>query len=399
MLIDTNYKKKLKNVLVRANHSVGKDKPVVDYKMRKAFFRKLTNRRFQDNIKAQMGRDKVKKVFNTVSFFKSTYTHGYKRKLTETQNNTLLDVSINGSQRGGPEKAGFGSKKITGFLNPQKLVESFRLKEGVTLKTRHYVMKNRRTKSHFIDQNGKRRVTKKYFKKKVKSTSLNKSRMRKADSFKRKRTTVVGSPGHSNFRNSKKMVVDPFLDSKTLTLFERIQSMTSNGSTPAQSSRNLKIFPKNYDRFLNGISTIERYRRDSGNSDFSIRSKKRESDELEQSDKEYLMNQKLRMRETLLTIMNRPVDESFTYKNLKHRRDRSIDRRNRNKKFVEGGLREGGARGKEGGSGGAGSTFAETQSFNLGRVRVRKMPKKTENSLVSVGKAAGAGEEKTFHAL
>lgn len=47
--------------------------------------------------------------------------------------------------------------------NAEQVVQNFKLKEGVTLKTRHYILKNKKSKNSVQLADGSSRMTKRYF--------------------------------------------------------------------------------------------------------------------------------------------------------------------------------------------------------------------------------------------
>lgn len=196
--------------------------------------------------------------------------------------------------------------------NAEQVVQNFKLKEGVTLKTRHYILKNKKSKNSVQLADGSSRMTKRYFDKNL--------------SGKHSRVYSAG-PMNQRFHNITDHIKNMERGQKELDQSELIKginleplaSVTSEASN-ARSGRDVKIYMQNYVRFIKDSTkhVFERVNHQIQDSDLSETSNLKFSmkQNAEDDHRLYLMNQKIRNQRTMHRRVNRPVDEYMTSKNL-----------------------------------------------------------------------------------
>lgn len=229
--------------------------------------------------------------------------------------------------------------------NAQTILEKFEVNKGVTLKTRNFVLKNRNRDDEFIDDDGKRRVTKNFFEKKLK-------KIKEGVKYK-SRSSILKYQKRSRSKKLKKIKQsqDRYHKETNRRIMERIQSMTTSqddsGVGISKKKESIKIFDKNYQKFLKKISkeVPMNLRKKSSyiDSDASLVTKK-EFMSKEMSEKLNMLNLRMRQRETQMQIYNKPVQKNFTYKNLK---SNLKGNHNRSFSFVRERKKEGGLRPRE----------------------------------------------------
>lgn len=227
------------------------------------------------------------------------------------------------------------NKLVVSGISSETILQKFEISSGVTLKAKNFVLKNKNREEEFIDQNGNRRITKQFFEKKLKNlekgkryNSLDNKKMR--DNKRNKNRTLKK-------KESEKKVDDVLDRSRRIEeenqkrIFERIQSMTTSQEDEGQNKNmskkknDMKIYDKSYETFLKKISTsnLGFFRRKSsfkGGLASEINSMTTKNDLEEKKDEDvklYLLNQKMREKESKFYLVNKPVDQEITYKNLK----------------------------------------------------------------------------------
>ena len=193
-------------------------------------------------------------------------------------------------------------------------MDMFNLKEGVKLTANGVVLKNNDKLDNFIDENGRQRMSKLYFEKKVKG-----------------RIDIKNKGISSENDDGKKMEVLEQLqkdEQSEIETLKRVESLTSQASINAKSAKDVKIFFKNYTSFIQGVSESQKLPKIS---DLNFSSKKRrgsahvsqrqDSKDLfkEERDRAKVAqaNERYRQRNKFLNVENKPMDVNHTYKNLK----------------------------------------------------------------------------------
>lgn len=141
-------------------------------------------------------------------------------------------------------------KNVSISENPKLVIENFKLKEGVRLKTKNYVLKNRNKLTEYVDDQGRRRMTKHHFETKVKGR------------------VDLRSTNYRNYPKSQNQKLRA-LRNQTSTILEesdqetirRVESLTSKASENAKNAKNMKIFFKNYTSFIKGVSDSQQIER------------------------------------------------------------------------------------------------------------------------------------------
>lgn len=204
------------------------------------------------------------------------------------------------------------NKKRDIRFNAEKVVQNFKLKEGVTLKTQDYILKNKRSMNKVVLQDGTTRMTKRYFDKNLKGRH---SRVHSAEPLRNisKITEHIRALESNNTNNPDQ--------SEIIQEVKKFgPSVISEAASQAKSNRDMKVNLKNYYKFISD-STKQEYQRvhhptqDIGISENSkIQFQVQQTAEAER--KLYLMNWKLRLQSAQERNMNYPVEEYLTSKNL-----------------------------------------------------------------------------------
>lgn len=241
-----------------------------------------------------------------------------KRAKNKLRNRNIMSMKLNSLFQVSKEAKDKGIPRFTVTGNSaQTILENFEVSKGVTLKTRNYVLKNRNRDQDFIDEEGRRRVTKKFFEKKLKNVKKGK-KFRSVSKVKKKKLREIR-------RKRERELAEKVKIENKKRIIERLHSMTtSQESSPRNMSKKkkgLKIYDKNYEKFLKKISGQGKmhFRRASTpkQSERSPYRTKKDFQQEEADDKLHVMNMRLRERETQMHITNRPVRKEMTYKNLK----------------------------------------------------------------------------------
>lgn len=132
--------------------------------------------------------------------------------------------------------------------NPRLVVQNFKLKKGVTLKTSHFIIKNKKSKDYAVDQKGERKITKSFFDKHLKGMHK-----RNASANSRQNLRKMRSRINSAYRRGS--VAKTFVDSLKVVknIHNPISSATSD-SNITNKRRDMKIFFKNYHKFVQKTS-------------------------------------------------------------------------------------------------------------------------------------------------
>lgn len=202
--------------------------------------------------------------------------------------------------------------------NGDAILEKFEVSKGVTLKTRNFVLKNRNRDDEFIDDEGKRRITKKFFEKKLKKVERGVTYGTRSSVLK-----------HQRRSRSKKVKKTKASDQRLYKetnrrIMQRIHSMTTSQDDSqinmSKKKESMKIFDKNYQKFLKKISDQKpnhlRKKSSYEHSEGSMVTKQ-EFMSKEMNEKLYMLNLRMRQRETQMQVYNRPVQKRATYKILK----------------------------------------------------------------------------------
>lgn len=206
--------------------------------------------------------------------------------------------------------------------NPRLIVQNFKLKQGVTLKTDQYIIKNKKNEDFITLEGGEKKMTKTFFEKNLKGMhrrhvsadnriNLKKLQEKVKNVFKR---NSIAHNFVSNLQVTKKLNYN--------NIAESAQTSESN----LNKSKEIKIFFQNYQNFMN--KTIN----EQNKLPFRIHESLLEEDEgkqvIHQDDIEQLRMNKLNEKYLnsekkffFRTRVNRPIDRHETPKilNLQHR--------------------------------------------------------------------------------
>ena len=230
--------------------------------------------------------------------------------------------------------------------NADRIFQNFRLREGVTLKTKNYILKNKRGKNSpdFLQNDGKRRVRKRFFDKNLKGRRTSSAALYRRSTSKGTNRTATGRAKGARDRSVPEMGRGERSGAKnreeSLELVRRLNvnigsSVTSQSNLA--SSRNMRIYLKNYQKFLADavemddpnnfrFSRIHSYHSETGSVGRGVSARGKSStksglvkEEMQEDDddmKVSLMNLRMKERKNYRAKINRPVDMDYTSKEL-----------------------------------------------------------------------------------
>jgi len=182
-------------------------------------------------------------------------------------------------------------------ITTKKVLDSFRLTDGVSLKTKNMVLRNRKRVDEFIDSQGNRRISRRLYERMKKTGLKSRSMPKKLSNFPKR-----------------------ISDIQRLNLGKDHPLSNTSRDESVINSKRMSINSKNYRSFLKEIRKdadekgLRRYSFISQLSQFSNQDFQKEEEE---NAKLYDANQRRRIRENYHSIVNKPVDKSSTYQKLK----------------------------------------------------------------------------------
>lgn len=224
----------------------------------------------------------------------------------------------------------------------KQLLEQFQPERGVKLITENQVLKNKSKLYELLDESGVRRISKNFYEtdsegriKKIKGVNYDQSfESSQKDAFwkQEEQDTKNGTGEHT--RDTEELKASQIEET-----IKRVESITSQASENAKTSKNMTIFYKNYTDFI-GKLEVEK----------SASSAHRKLLDLNGGQKNYAaidaqpqaesrslsrLNSLMRRRNMLLFEKSQPIDESFTSKNLRQVRNALDQKKSMNYSVLE----------------------------------------------------------------
>jgi hypothetical protein len=181
-------------------------------------------------------------------------------------------------------------------VSRKMLLDSFSLKPGVTLKSDKYFLRSKKKIADFVDGEGRRRISKKTYERIKKKGRRSISENVNVTKYKR----------NSEHREKLMMIAK-----------KQQESEKNSRASSVKSEKRLNVNYGTYEKFIKEISKTEKKRKYSYGWEMSEMSQQSEVKAEMEKEKIFLINQKKMYNDNVKRVRNEPVDESFTYKNLK----------------------------------------------------------------------------------